>query len=74
MLILPEWSQELSSEIKEESAKRQLNRKEDVRDESVGIMVIMTELRAQSLEIVEETGSRGENMLGKDWGTETGRR
>lgn len=37
-------------------------------------MAIMTELRAQRLEIIEETGPRGENMLGKDWGTETGRR
>lgn len=74
MSILCEWSQEFSSEIKEGVAKRQLNRKEDVRDQSVGIMVIMPELRAQRSEIIEETGPREENMLGTDWGTETGRR
>lgn len=74
MSILCEWSQGFSSEIKEGVAKRQLNRKEDVRDQSVGIMVIMPELRAQRSEIIEVTGPREENMLGTDWGTETGRR
>lgn len=74
MSILCEWSQEFSSEIKEGVAKRQLNRKEDARDESVGIMVIMTELRAQRLETIEETGPREENVLGTDCSTETGRR